>query len=164
MDRKTFLGGIGGVGLIALASGLSACRHAAAPFLNHKEKPAMIKMVVINFRKPGMTLEEFTAYWKKTHADLVRQHGRKMGIRKYVQSHVLPSPDMDAFAKARGWAAAPDGLTEVWFDSLEAMQKAMGSPEGQAASAILAADEPNLINPSRISAFLSTEYVVYDDT
>lgn len=34
----------------------------------------------------------------------------------------------------------------------------------QAASAELAADEPNLIDPSRMSAFLSTEYVVFDHT
>jgi uncharacterized protein (TIGR02118 family) len=124
----------------------------------------MLKMVVINFRKPGMTLEEFTRYWRTTHADLVRKHGRAMGFKKYVQSHLVPSPDMDAFAKARGWAASPDGLTEVWWESLEAMQAAMGSPAGQAASAILQADEPNLINPSQISAFLSSEYVVFDDT
>jgi uncharacterized protein (TIGR02118 family) len=124
----------------------------------------MIKMVVINFRKPSMTPEEFSRYWRTTHAELVKKHGKAMGFKKYVQSHLVPSPEMEAFAKARGWAAAPDGLTEVWWESLEAMQTAMGSPEGQAASAVLAADEPNLINPSQMSAFLATEYVVFDDT
>ena len=124
----------------------------------------MLKMVVINFRKPGMTLEQFTHYWRTTHADLVKKHAGAMGFKKYVQSHLVPSPEMDAFAKARGWSAAPDGLTEVWWESVEAMQAALGSPEGQAASAALAADEPNLINPSQISAFLSTEYVVFDQT
>jgi uncharacterized protein (TIGR02118 family) len=124
----------------------------------------MIKMVVINFRKAGMSPEDFSKHWKGAHGALVRKHAKAMGFKKYVQSHVLPSPDIEAFAKARGWAAPPDGITEVWWESVEAMQAALGSAQGQAASAELAKDEPTFIDGGRLSAFLSTEHVVFDFT
>lgn len=124
----------------------------------------MIKMVVEVWKKPGMTDEQFASRWLNEHGALVRKHARAMGFLRYVQSHKVSSPEIDAFAEGRGWKRPPDGLTEVWWESKEAMQAAMSSPEGMEASAILQDDEEQFIDPPRISAFLATDEVIFDYT
>lgn len=124
----------------------------------------MIKLVVNAWKKEGMTLEEFNHHWLKNHGALVAKYGPDMGYRKYIQSHKIPSPDIDNFAEARGWQEAPDGIAEVWWDSVESMQAALSSPEGQKASAIMEEDEINFLSSKKLSAFLSEEKVIFDHT
>ena len=124
----------------------------------------MIKMVVEVWKKTGLTDEAFGRRWLVEHGRLVRQHAKSMGFVRYVQSHKLPSPEIEAFARGRGWKSPPDGLTEVWWESREAMHAALGSPEGQVASAALAADEIQFIESSKISAFLAEEKTIFDFT
>jgi hypothetical protein len=121
-------------------------------------------MVVEVWRKAGMTQEAFEKRWLVEHGALVKQHAKAMGFLRYVQSHKLPSPEIEAFAKGRGWKTPPDGLTEVWWESMESMNKAMTSVAGRSASAILAADEIQFIESSKISAFLSVEKTIFDFT
>ncbi|MBI2800486.1 MAG: EthD domain-containing protein [Gammaproteobacteria bacterium] len=122
----------------------------------------MIKMVVEVWKKAGMSDEAFAQRWLVDHGRLVLAHAKAMGFVRYVQSHKLPSPEIEAFASGRGWKTPPDALTEIWWESKESMVAAMGTPEGQAASAILAEDEVQFIESSKISAFLSEEKVIFD--
>lgn len=122
----------------------------------------MIKMVVEVWKKPGMTDEAFSKRWLVEHGNLVRKHAKAMGFLRYVQSHKTPSPEIEAFAAGRGWKPAPDGLTEVWWESMESMQAALGSPEGIAASAELEADEKHFIDPPKISAYLAVEEEIFN--
>src|SRR5271155_406651 len=124
----------------------------------------MIKMICEVWRKAGMTQEAFEQWWLREHGTLVKQHAKAMGYVRYVQSHKVPSPEIDAFAKARGWSTPPDGLTEVWWESIDTMKSALSSPAGQAASAAMEADEVNFLDRSRISAFLSVEKTIFDFT
>lgn len=124
----------------------------------------MLKLVVINWKKDGMSLDEFNRYWLETHGALVKKYGQDMGYKRYVQSHKIPSPEIEAFAADRGWQEAPDGITEVWWESAEAMQAALSSPEGRKASAIMEADEINFVASKKLSAFISDEKVVFDYT
>lgn len=124
----------------------------------------MIKMVVEVWKKDGMSDEAFTHRWLVEHGALVKQHARAMGFVRYVQSHKQPSPAIEAFAEGRGWKSPPDGLTEVWWESVESMNAALGSLQGQAASAALAEDEVQFIEGPRISAFLAREEVIFDFT
>ena len=124
----------------------------------------MIKMVVEVWKKAGMTDEAFTRRWLVEHGALVKQHADAMGFKRYIQSHKQASAAIDAFAAGRGWKSPPDGLTEVWWESVDSMNAALGSPEGQAASAALAEDEVQFIEASKISAFLATEEVIFDFT
>lgn len=87
-----------------------------------------------------------------------------MGFLRYVQSHKIPNAEIEAFAADRGWQEAPDGVTEVWWESLESMTTALSSPEGQEASAALEADEVNFVASKKLSAFLSEEKVIFDFT
>ena len=122
----------------------------------------MIKMVVEVWKKPGMTDEAFREPWLVQHGNLVRKHAKAMGFLRYVQSHKQPSPEIEAFAAGRGWKPAPDGLTEVWWESEASMQAAMASPEGIAASAELAVDEKEFIDSPQISAYLATEEEIFN--
>lgn len=124
----------------------------------------MIKMVVQVWKRPDMSYEEFTPRWRGEHAALVREKAQAMGFLKYVQSHKKPSAEIAAFAESRGWKTPPDGLAEVWWESEESMQAAMGSPEGQEASQILAEDEKQFIDMKMISAFLAEEHSIFDFT
>lgn len=122
----------------------------------------MIKMVVEVWKKPDMSDEAFARRWLVEHGKLVREHARAMGFVRYVQSHKLPSPAIEAFAEGRGWKGPPHGLTEVWWESEATMTAALASPEGQAASAILSEDEVKFTDTKRLSAFLATEAVIFD--
>ena len=124
----------------------------------------MLKMVVEVWKKQGMTDAAFRERWLVQHGALVRKHAKAMGFLRYVQSHKLPMPAIEKFAEDRGWKPAPDGITEVWWESEATMNAALGSPEGIAASAELEVDEKAFCDSRNLSAFLSEEKVIFDFT
>jgi uncharacterized protein (TIGR02118 family) len=101
----------------------------------------MIKLVAILKRKPGMTLEEFSAYYFEKHAPLARRvipPEVAAGIRHYVQNHAL--------RLGRGTSEPPcDCVTEIGFDDLAALQRWSawyGGPDGK----VLRDDEENFMD------------------
>ena len=98
-------------------------RQGPAPKVSEtgRRKIRMIKYVTVLFRKAGMSREEFSSYWKNTHAPILQQIP---GLRGYVQNRALPDP--------QGNEPPYAGFDELYFDSLVAMQKGLGSPEGEA--------------------------------
>jgi uncharacterized protein (TIGR02118 family) len=88
----------------------------------------MIKFVVVLYRRPGMTLEDFSAFLCSTHGNLAR---RLPGLKRYVQNH----PAQDSQRKPPAW----DAVVELYWDDREAMEAAWESPEGLAATADLEA-------------------------
>jgi uncharacterized protein (TIGR02118 family) len=119
-------------------------------------------MVAIVWRKPGLTLDEFTARWRDVHSVLVNEHKAAMGFVRYVQSHSVASPEIDAFRTLRGWTSPPDGVAELWWESEAALKRAFESPEAAAASAILEEDERHFVDMERTAAFLSREFEVFN--
>ena len=91
----------------------------------------MTKVIVALVRKDGMSREEFRAYWRDVHGAI---GARMPGVRKYVQNHV--TNDGVPF----------DGLAEMWFDSMEDMQKAFTSEAAQEA----ARDVPNFLASQQV--------------
>jgi hypothetical protein len=120
-----------------------------------------VKMVVDVWKRPGLSPEEFSNRWLTEHGDLVRKQAKAMGFSKYVQNHRDPGSKFD-FAGLRGWQPAPDGVTEVWWPSIEAMRAAMASPEAIEAGAALRADEEQFIDPAKVRAFLGKEHSIFD--
>ncbi|MEE1554544.1 MAG: EthD domain-containing protein, partial [Alphaproteobacteria bacterium] len=47
----------------------------------------MIKVITCIKRKPGMSVEDFQAYWRTDHAEVVKG---LPNLRRYIQSHALP--------------------------------------------------------------------------
>ncbi len=103
-----------------------------------RRKSAMIKVTYVVFKKPDMSREEFSRYWRDTHAPLAK---KVPGLRKYVQNHALPDPE--------GGEPPYDGTADIYFDSPEAMQESLATPEGQA----VLADIPNFCDPDKTVAF-----------
>ena len=105
----------------------------------------MVKIVLLLYRRPDLTVDDFRRYWHQTHRPLLE---RLPGLRRLVLNDVLPGPD--------GGAGACDGIAEDWFDSLEAMQAAFASPEAQAVSA----DVVNFLDLSRFQMLMVAEQEV----
>jgi uncharacterized protein (TIGR02118 family) len=82
----------------------------------------MSKVIFILHRKEGTTREQCLEYWaSERHTSIV---GRIPGLTRWVQNHVRSAP---------GEPAACDGIGELWFESDDAMQRALSSPEMEAA-------------------------------
>jgi len=106
----------------------------------------VIKLVYCISRRPGMTLEAFSRYWRDVHGPIGR---RIPGLRRLVQSHtVLHPPDLGH--------PGFDGMAELWFDDRAALEAARRSPEWQASSA----DEANFIDRTRTALFLTEEHEI----
>lgn len=108
----------------------------------------MLKACTLIRRKPGMSVEDFQAYWRTTHAEIV---ARMPQIRRYVQSHPL----LGGYRKGD---LVYDGLAEVWVDDSAAM-RAMAATEEYAA---VAADEANFIDRDSMALLLTDEHVIKD--
>lgn len=109
----------------------------------------MVKLVYCITRKPEMSIEEFQRHWREVHGPIA---ARIPGLRRYVQSHVLP----ETYGGHR--PVAYDGVAELWFDSLAAWEEARRSPEVRAAIE----DERNFIDHSRVFSILTEEKPVVE--
>ena len=105
----------------------------------------MVKVLTFIKRKAGMPVDEFQAYWRTRHPDAVT---RLPGIRRYVQSHVLPS----TYAKGE---PVHDGIAEVWADDTDALRAMTKSPAHPA----LIADEERFIDRSRMGIIVTGDEV-----
>ena len=82
--------------------------------------------VVLGFykRKPGLTHEVFSTYWRDIHGPLIRNHPDvSLYMKRYVQHHLSPS-DMGTTIPLEF-----DGFSEVWYASREdreALQRSEG--------------------------------------
>ena len=105
----------------------------------------MIKIILLLYRRPDLTAEEFRRYWHEQHRPLLE---RLPGLRRLVLNDVVPAPG--------GAPAACDGISEDWFESPEVMQAAFGSSEGQA----VAADAANFLDLTRMQMLVVDEHEV----
>lgn len=103
----------------------------------------MIKLVYCITRRSGMSVDEFSRYWHDVHGPIGR---RIPGLRRLVQSHPVLDPDDRR-------PPAFDGMAELWFDDLAALQAARQSPEWLASTN----DEARFIDQTRTALFLTEE-------
>jgi len=82
----------------------------------------MVKAMFFLYRRADLSDEAFRGYSQDVHVLLV---SRVPGLRRYIVNHTMHNPS-DA-------ANACDAVAELWFDSIEAFQTALTSPEGVAA-------------------------------
>src|SRR5882724_5389117 len=108
----------------------------------------MVKAVSFFKRKAGMSVDAFQAYWRTAHPEVVV---KLPGIRRYVQSHTLPS----AYRKGE---PIYDGIAEVWFDDTGAMRALAGT----AAHGAVQADEEQFIDRSTMGLLITEEHLVKD--
>ena len=86
----------------------------------------MIKSLSLLTRRPELTHEQFVEHWVRIHAPLAHH---VPGLLRYVQSHILEErtrPDIPSLD------VEVDGVAELWYESREAMARALASPEAKA--------------------------------
>lgn len=101
-------------------------------------------------KKPGWSSEEFRRYWREHHGALA---ARLPGLQRYEQNHVIDSLQR-GFTYPRG-PEQLDGFSMLWFESGEAMRKALQTDAGQA----LVADEDHFIGDLRIVTIDQVEVI-----
>lgn len=81
----------------------------------------MFKVVWLLKFNPELDPEEARRWWRTDHGAIAL---KAPGIRRYIQNHwVEPAP---------GSARTYDGSVDCWFDSREAYEATLASPEWQA--------------------------------
>src|SRR5438046_7405192 len=108
----------------------------------------MVKVLTFIKRKSGMPVDEFQTYWRTEHPKVVT---RLPGIRRYVQSHVLP----ESYAKRE---PVYDRIAEVWADDTDAfraMTKSAVHPD-------LIADEAQFIDRAQMGVIVTEDYATKD--
>lgn len=95
----------------------------------------MFKVVTVLKRLPGMDVEAFQRHWLQSHGPIAAS---LPGARRYVQSHSL----VQGYRKGD---LPYDGISEMWFDSREAWQRALATPAARA----ITADENTFIDTVR---------------
>lgn len=123
----------------------------------------MLKCVYCVRRLPSLSEEEFYDYWLNQHGPLVKKHAALLGMRRYVQSHTIQNPQLNAAAQQpRGINDMYDGITEVWWDSVEALMGSLQTEEAQEANRILSADEATFVDCENSAIFFSIEHTIFD--
>ena len=118
---------------------------------------AATKLVYILYRKPGMSREEFQRYWRDDHGPNVPAAGQTLGFHRYIQVHTKTTPMDPMWRIGRSQEEPPDGVAEVWWIYLEALQAVLDTPDGRAAMFATLLDEANFIDPVRSVIFLADE-------
>jgi uncharacterized protein (TIGR02118 family) len=122
----------------------------------------MVKLVYCLRRRADISLEEFYRYWLNTHGPKVKSMAGTLRATRYIQSHTCAPELNQIFADSRGLAPAYDGITEVWWNSIEEVKAAMGSTDGAEAMAALMEDETRFIDFSQSRVFMTTEHPIFD--
>ena len=86
----------------------------------------MLKFMVVLFRRPDLSADQFRRHLEDVHAPLAKD---LPGLKKYRQNYAVASPDR----RHPGW----DAIVELYFDSREVMEAAWTSPQGTASDADL---------------------------
>jgi len=124
----------------------------------------MIKLVYVIHRREGLSREEFHRYWLEVHAPKVRVVVNQIRARRYIQSHTIDTPLNAALAESRGLSPGCDGITEVWWDTLEDFQAAATDPGGAEALKMLLEDEQHFIDFARSTIVITEEHEIFDLT
>jgi uncharacterized protein (TIGR02118 family) len=122
----------------------------------------MIKLVYVLQARDDVAPEEFHRYWLEEHGPLVASVAEDIGARKYVQSHTIDTPINQTLVESRGMAPIHQGITEVWWDSLDDLQAGMATEAGAKAAALLLEDEAKFIDFSQSTIFLTEEHPIFE--
>jgi uncharacterized protein (TIGR02118 family) len=124
----------------------------------------MVKLVYCVRRRPDIEPEEFHRYWLRDHGRLVAELAAAIGAKKYVQSHTMGADIDELLRRSRGCLEPFDGITEVWWESVDGFSAGAQSPEGRAAAQRLLEDEARFIDLAASALFMTEEHVIFDHT
>lgn len=102
----------------------------------------MTTLIVCIRRKPGLTPQEFSTYWRERHGPLIQNcPDFKRHLASYVQYHAADGNS--EIARMFGVSGEYDGVAVLTFHSEEALRQAFAEP---AYLAQIRPDEPNFVD------------------
>ena len=115
----------------------------------------MIKFTILLKRKDSLTHKQFIEHHKSVHADIFMSVGVvKETVRRYVQQHTL-SVELPGMPPAKY-----DGITELWFDDVEALERCFSDSEYMR---LVRPDEESFLDLHGCDFIVSTENVIAKD-
>ncbi|MCX5852561.1 MAG: EthD domain-containing protein [Deltaproteobacteria bacterium] len=118
----------------------------------------MIKMIFALRRLPHLSREEFQKYWREKHGPLAQKNLPILRCKRYIQNHTLQTDFDELLQMTRGFTVEPfDGIVELWWDSIQDIEEAYGSPEGAEAQNELLEDERKFIDLERSPMWFTEE-------
>jgi uncharacterized protein (TIGR02118 family) len=124
----------------------------------------MIKLVYIIRKRDDVSDQQFHDYWLHKHGPLVASVAKAIRARKYVQSHTILPETAASMSASRKMAPIFEGITEVWWDSVEDLTAGGSAKEGQEAGRLLLEDEAKFIDFARSTIFFTEEHQIFDFT
>jgi uncharacterized protein (TIGR02118 family) len=125
----------------------------------------MIKLVYVIRKRADVSEKDFHEYWLNKHGPLVRGFAKSMRAKKYVQSHTVFEDAGQQIRTTRPkMNETYDGITEVWWDSLEDFNSGGDIKQRAEAARALLEDESKFIDFEHSSIFLTEEHEIFDYT
>ena len=121
----------------------------------------MIKLVYCIRKRDDIDIEVFYRYWRDDHGSLVKSVSGDIGACRYVQSHTVLPKLNSLMIESRGLAEPYDGITEVWWESHEELERGLSSVAGIEAQKKLIEDESRFIDFSRSRVFMTEEQEIF---
>ena len=90
----------------------------------------MIKLVYCLKKRDDIDRDSFYRYWLEEHGPLVKSVAEAIGASRYVQSHTILPELNELMIESRGLQAPYDGVTEVWWETMSALEQGMSSAAG----------------------------------
>ena len=121
----------------------------------------MVELVYCLKKRDDIDSDRFYHCWLEQHGPLVKSVSEAIGASRYVQSHTT-LPELNALMiESRGLQAPYDGVTEVWWETMAALERGMSSPAGVEAQAKLIEDEARFIDFSHSRVFMTEEHQIF---
>lgn len=115
----------------------------------------MIRLVALLSRKPGMSPEDFRAYYETRHVPLIEEINPYMAV--YTRDYVIPGTSVKGNLAdgPNDWAPDYDVVTLVLFKDQADFDKARAAFARPENSARIAADEENFLDRSAKRIFMT---------
>ena len=121
----------------------------------------MIKLVYCLRKRDDIDSDSFYRYWLEEHGPLVKSVAEAISASRYVQSHTVLPELNELMIESRGLQPPYDGVTEVWWETMSALEHGMSSPTGVAAQTKLIEDEARFIDFSQSRVFMTEEHQIF---
>ena len=121
----------------------------------------MIKLVYCLRKRDDIDVDSFYRYWLEDHGPLVKSVADAIGASRYVQSHTVLPELNELMIESRGLQTPYDGVTEVWWETMVALENGMSSPQGIEAQTKLIEDEARFIDFNQSRVFMTEEHLIF---
>jgi uncharacterized protein (TIGR02118 family) len=114
---------------------------------------AVIKVIAVFSRKPGLSREDFIEYYETKHVPLIRKMVPQ--LQEYRRNYVNPN---GTFIASGMTPPDFDVVTEFWFSDRAALEEALAIYTTSPAGETIRKDEENFLDRDRMSFFVVDEH------